>query len=286
MELILNFTLQVYSPQLHSPRRDDSGSSKYGTEIYSSSLKTESKKQNNSQSNNDYYYNKENELFSRKNDHDATLMEPRSEKYSSSYYSSSSKTINDNYASRPKTTTFNPISSPIHVSTALTTAFYRCDMYVADRWTYVFLYLIHQMQSPSPVARSPLTVTSTSRYESSSRNVTSPRNYSVSPTPRHDSASPINYVPASTHRIASPINIQRVSSPITTITQRVTSPIGETYKVSERSSSSSYKTSNYVTSDEIRGSPSYATAKRATSPGEHAINSIRDTQMSLQFNRT
>lgn len=113
-------------------------------------------------------------------------------------------------------------------------------------------------------------MTTSSRYESSSRNVTSPRNYSVSPTPRHDSTSPINYVPAFTHRIASPINIQRVSSPITTITQRVTSPVGESYKLTERSSS--YKTSNYVTSDEIRGSPSYATAKRATSPGECLSN--------------
>lgn len=128
-------------------------------------------------------------------------------------------------------------------------------------------YFEQQTQSPSPVARSPLTVTTTSRYESSSRNVTSPRHYSVSPPPRQDSASPsLHYIPASTQRIASPINIQRVSSPIQTITHRVTSPIGESYKVTERSSS--YKTSNYVSSDEIRGSPSYATAKRPTSPGE------------------
>lgn len=135
------------------------------------------------------------------------------------------------------------------------------------------------MQSPSPIARSPLTVTTTSKYESSTRNVTSPRHYSVSPTPRHDTSSPINYVPASTYRIASPINIQRVSSPITTITHRVTSPVGESYtsKVTEQRSSS-YKTSNYVTSDEIRGSPSYATAKRVSSPGKLILRQLENSQ--------
>lgn len=85
-----------------------------------------------------------------------------------------------------------------------------------------------QMQAASPVPRnSPLTVTTTtSRYESSTRNhVSSPRNYSLSPTSQVERASPVNYVPASTQRVASPINMQRVTSPITTITHRVTTPL-------------------------------------------------------------
>lgn len=83
------------------------------------------------------------------------------------------------------------------------------------------------MQTTSPVPRnSPLTVTTTTRYESSSRNhVSSPRNYSLSPTSQIERTSPVNYVPASTQRIASPINMQRVTSPITTITHRVTTPL-------------------------------------------------------------
>lgn len=83
------------------------------------------------------------------------------------------------------------------------------------------------MQTTSPVPRnSPLTVTTTTRYESSSRNhVSSPRNYSLSPTSQIERASPVNYVPASTQRIASPINMHRVTSPITTITHRVTTPL-------------------------------------------------------------
>lgn len=84
------------------------------------------------------------------------------------------------------------------------------------------------MQATSPIPRnSPLTVTtSTSRYESSSRNhVSSPRNYSLSPTSQVERSSPINYVSASTQRVASPIHMHRVTSPITTITHRVTTPL-------------------------------------------------------------
>lgn len=79
------------------------------------------------------------------------------------------------------------------------------------------------MQATSPVPRdSPLTVTTTTRYES--RSVSSPRNISLSPTPQR-TTSPINYVPASVNRVASPINMHRVTSPITTITHRVTTPL-------------------------------------------------------------
>lgn len=101
----------MYSPQLNSPRRDDNGlPSKYGSEIYSSSLKTDNKK-HNSTLNSDYYYNKENELHSKKNETEATLLPPRTEKYSTSYVS---KSYADNYGSRT-----TPISSPIHVTAFL-----------------------------------------------------------------------------------------------------------------------------------------------------------------------
>lgn len=177
----------VYSPTQHSPRRSD-------TEIYSSNLKSETRKTNN-----DYYYNKENELHSKKHETDATLLPSRhasESKYSSSSCVSKSYTDSGSLGTRIRNDTFSPI----------------------------------QIQTASPVPRhtpinSPITVMTTSRYETNSRNVSSPRNYSASPTPRQDTNSPINYVPASTQRVASPISIQRVTSPITTITHRVTSPL-------------------------------------------------------------
>lgn len=95
---------QVYSPQSQSPRRDDSNP-KY--ETYSTSLNSETRKTSN-----DYYYNKENEFHSKKNETDTTLLPPRNDKYSSSYVS---KNFSDNYNSRNKNV-FNPISSPIHVN--------------------------------------------------------------------------------------------------------------------------------------------------------------------------
>lgn len=93
----------MYSPRLQSPRREE----KYGTETYSTSLNSDIRKTSN-----DYYYNKENEFHSKKNETDTTLLAPRSEKYSSSYVSKNS--YSDNYNSRNKNV-FNPISSPIHV---------------------------------------------------------------------------------------------------------------------------------------------------------------------------
>lgn len=88
---------------------------------------------------------------------------------------------------------------------------------------FIFCFYTFQMQPRN----SPLTVTtSTSKYESTSRNhVSSPRNYSLSPTSQIERVSPVNYVSASTQRVASPINMQRVTSPITTITHRVTTPL-------------------------------------------------------------
>lgn len=83
----------------------------------------------------------------------------------------------------------------------------------------------------SPVARnSPVTVTTTSRFETTTRNVqsSSPRNFSSSPSPRRDSTSPSgNYITHSTHRISSPVTVlthNRISSPVTTTTQRISNP--------------------------------------------------------------
>lgn len=82
------------------------------------------------------------------------------------------------------------------------------------------------MLSTSPTSRnSPLTVTTTTRYETTTRNVTSPRNVSLSPTPQNEHSSPVNYVSSTTQRVASPINMHRVQSPITTITHKITTPL-------------------------------------------------------------
>lgn len=96
---------------MHSPRREENSSNKYGTEIYSSSLNSETQRKTS----NDYYYNKENEFHSKKNETDTTLLPPRSEKYSTSYITKSYNTDNYNN-SRNNKNVFNPISSPIHVS--------------------------------------------------------------------------------------------------------------------------------------------------------------------------
>lgn len=83
-----------------------------------------------------------------------------------------------------------------------------------------------QMHSSSPVSRnSPLTVTTTTRYETTTRNLTSPRNVSLSPIPQSERISPVNYVSATTQRVASPINMHRVTSPITTITHKISTPL-------------------------------------------------------------
>lgn len=180
------------------------------------------------------------------------------------------------------------------------------------------------MHSSSPISRnSPLTVTTTTRYETTTRNLTSPRNVSLSPIPQSERISPVNYVSATTQRVASPINMHRVTSPITTITHKITTPLtspltvkvgivclrkvpmhwlfaykiptksfhcfiffllflfqpslqftsneqqtgaGETYKMTEKLST--HKTSsNYMSSDDVRRSPSYP--KHASSPGKY-----------------
>lgn len=101
--IILSYLTQVYSPQSHLPRRDENNS-KYGTEVYSTSLNSSEYRKTT----NDYYYNKENEFHSKKHDTETTLLPPRSDKYSTSY-------VTKNYSSRDKNNGFNPISSPIHV---------------------------------------------------------------------------------------------------------------------------------------------------------------------------
>lgn len=88
----------------------------------------------------------------------------------------------------------------------------------------------------------------------------SPRNFSVSPSPKNENVSPNNYITSSTHRISSPVTVStthRFSNP----NQRTDSPIKITEKVS------SYKASNYISSDHNRSSPSNIT-RRTTSPGK------------------
>lgn len=83
---------------------------------------------------------------------------------------------------------------------------------------------------------SPITVTTTSRYESSTRNIAgSPRNFSSSPSPKRDTHSPSgNFVTSSTHRMSSPVTVlthHRLSSPITTTAPRLSSPSFNNSKV-------------------------------------------------------
>lgn len=115
----------MYSPRLQSPRREELNS-KYGTETYSTSLNSEIRKTSN-----DYYYNKENEFHSKKNETDTTLLPPRSEKYTSNYVS---KSYSDNYNARNKNV-FNPISSPIHVSYHNFSFIFNCTLtnYISTR---------------------------------------------------------------------------------------------------------------------------------------------------------
>lgn len=101
---LLNNFEQVYSPQLHSPRRDES-TSKYVRDLYSSSHVNTAETRKISK---DYYYNKENEFHSKKNETETTLLPPRPEKYPTSSYVT--KNYNDNYSS------LNKVSSPIHVN--------------------------------------------------------------------------------------------------------------------------------------------------------------------------
>lgn len=117
---------ESYSPRLQSPKRDDYyPTNKYGTEIYSTSMKSTAAETKKHQSNNDYYYNKENELFSKKNDTHATLISPRNDKPSpTSSGGYVSKSFTDKYMSRQRNESFSPIESPVHVS--CTTAAPQC----------------------------------------------------------------------------------------------------------------------------------------------------------------
>lgn len=133
-----------------------------------------------------------------------------------------------------------------------------------QRITLNIIFVLFQMHSSSPLARSPLNITTQTRYETSTSNLTSPSHLSLSPTPRYATASPSNFEsrylissPVEREHTFSPINIinHRVSSPSHIINHRVSSPSPsrEVYKYTDRSSH--YKTSNYVTSQDIRGSP-------------------------------
>ncbi|XP_037903805.1 filamin-B isoform X3 [Hermetia illucens] len=215
---------EVYSPRLSSPAREYS--SKSSTDIYSSTLKKESKKQ--AELKNDYYYDKENELYSRKRDRDLTLSPPREDRYNSSTYVSSS------YAAKQRGSS-SPVSSPVHV------------------------------RASSVSRNSPITIKSTSHFEStSSRNLTSsPKTVSASPVQRSYTGSPSNYITASTHRIGSPITVNRTSS------------AGVFENVRHVEKSTSYKTSsNYLSDSNIRSSPLTTGGRRTVSPDpvDHSSN--------------
>ncbi|KAJ6632640.1 Filamin-A, partial [Pseudolycoriella hygida] len=247
-ELYAQDAARSYSPQ-YSPSPEDGYKSKdYYTkreEVYSSHFNspkreetppnkyaTETYTKSSSRKNNDYYYNKENELFQTKKETDVTLKSPRKDKPATNSFVSKNLS-SEKYLSRQRNDSFSPI-----------------DMRASPRL-------------------SPITVTTTSRYESSTRNIAgSPRHFSSSPSPKRDTHSPSgNYVTSSTHRISSPVTVStqhRLSSPVTA--PRISSPAlnsskGETYKISEKSST--YKTSNFVSSEK---SPSYLTSRRESSP--------------------
>lgn len=99
---------------------------------------------------------------------------------------------------------------------------------------FVLLLCLKQMRASPRI--SPITVTTTSRYESSTRNIAgSPRNFSSSPSPKRDTHSPSgNYITSSTHRMSSPVTVMthhRLSSPITTTAPRLSSPSFNNSKV-------------------------------------------------------
>lgn len=103
------FIFQSYSPQLHSPKRDEYSPSKYEPDLYATSLKSPARKQN------DYYYNKENELTSKKHhDTDVTLISPRIEPKASSSYVT--KNFSEKYVTRQRNESLSPIESPVNVS--------------------------------------------------------------------------------------------------------------------------------------------------------------------------
>lgn len=152
----------------------------------------------------DYYYNKENELTSKKHDREVTLLSPRAgseEKYTTSSPTYVTKNFSEKYVSRQRNQTFSPIDSPVE-----------------------------QIRSSPVMRNSPITVTTTSRYETTAHNMnsSSPRHFSSSPSPRREVAPPtsLNFITQSTHRMSSPIETH-ISSPVTAMsmqTHRAMSP--------------------------------------------------------------
>lgn len=89
----------------HSSKRDDYSPS---SDIYVSSVKSPQ-----SRPTTDYYYNKENELTSKKNDTNVTLISPRGDQPSPSGYLS--KNFSEKYSSRSRNDGFSPIENPVNV---------------------------------------------------------------------------------------------------------------------------------------------------------------------------
>lgn len=281
---------EVYSPRLTSPKRE-LYSPKFGTEVYSSSSQKTVKQTDRVSVSppNDYYYNKENELYSRKNFTDTTLSPPREKE--DSFNSSFSKNYSEKYTTSTLDNQRSDLPSPV------------------------------QIRSSPVIRNSPVTITS--HYESTTRNTTSsPRNYIISaPAPRHQSSSPSNYLSSTTHRISSPVNFKGSSdaykvsqhsstyksnyvsddsnyrssptllnsrlppkpSPldhsITTTTHRLSSPVTDTYKVSQHTSN--YKTSNYVSDDSnYRNSPTLVSSSVRQSPIPAGVDSSSNIRVS------
>lgn len=289
---------EVYSPRLTSPKRE-LYSPKFGTEVYSSNTQKTTKQTDRVSVSppNDYYYNKENELYSRKNFTDTTLTPPREK--DDVFNTSFSKNYSEKYSTSTLDNQRNELPSPV------------------------------QIRSSPVIRNSPVTITS--HYESTTRNTTSspnPRNYIISaPAPRHQSSSPSNYLSSTTHRISSPVNFKGSSdaykvsqhsstyktsnyvsddstyrsSPtllnsrpppkpsaldhsITTTTHRISSPVNfktnaDSYKVSQHASN--YKSSNYVSDENsYRNSPTLISSSVRQSPIPAGVDSSSNIRVS------
>lgn len=97
------------SYQLNSSKRDEYSPPKLlSADVYATSSKSPTTRKQT-----DYYYNKENELSSKKNETEATLISPRTSETSTGFVA---KNFNEKYVSRQRNESFSPIESPVHVT--------------------------------------------------------------------------------------------------------------------------------------------------------------------------
>ncbi|XP_032572066.1 filamin-C isoform X1 [Drosophila sechellia] len=201
-------------------------------DLYTETLngRRDSKTSNSSSTKNDYYYDKENELYSqRRAVTKPKLTPPREERELTSTTNTSSSSSFQQRHQQLATSTLTRSLSPIPSPTLNT-------------------------RSSEVHTHSPLTIKTSNQYESSTRNITSsPRHASVSPVQRYSPNSA--YITSATHRMGSPLTIP------------VSKNGYESSRTVEKSST--YKsTSNYVTDSNIRASPSlYGTGERLRRTG-------------------